>query len=603
MCRWMIARVSMPVLFVVLLILWSCSEDNPTQPKSLSDTTPPDTITNLKATYSTLNSVTLTWMAPGDDGNTGTAAQYDIRYALSAITEANWDSAFQDSSESAPKEAGAAETCTILDLLEDTDYYFAVKTADEESNWSALSNIVCRRTQPPDDGTPPAAITDLIASDPTARSVTLTWTAPGDDGTTGTAYRYNIRYSESLIDEANWASAIPVSGEPSPQSGGSVEHFIVPDLLANTGYYFAIKTCDEKLNYSDLSNVVHTSTTPCFGCWMPFGLGMTRADKIDPGVSTLAVNDRQLIAGGNFDYADGVPAHRVAAWDGNSWSPFGSGPIGDYGVNVAAPYEGNLLIGRGNDSGTLLPILKWNGGTWLAMGGLNGCIYALAPYDTLLIAGGFSVYRTGERIPIGIAAWNGSYWSDLGLSSGHGQSPVVFALAEYAGKLIAAGHFTNAGGVAVNSIAAWDGSSWSALGSGLMNGSYQGSISALAVYDGNLIAAGRFSTAGDSPAINIAAWNGSSWSPLGQESVAIDEGISALTVHKGRLIAGGNFTSIGSLTANYIAAWDGSTWSALGGGMNNTVSALTVYDDQLIAGGYFTAAGGYPANCIAIWKN
>ena len=67
---------------------------------------------------------------------------------------------------------------------------------------------------------PPAAITDLAASSPTEDSVTLTWTAPGDSGNTGTAASYDIRYSTAAITEANWAAATQVTGEPAPAVGG-----------------------------------------------------------------------------------------------------------------------------------------------------------------------------------------------------------------------------------------------------------------------------------------------------------------------------------------------------------------------------------------------
>ena len=50
-----------------------------------------------------------------------------------------------------------------------------------------------------------------------------------------------------------------------------------------------------------------------------------------------------------------------------------------------------------------------------------------------------------------------------------GMNGTVFALDNYGGNLIAAGAFTNAGGVSVNNIAQWNGTSWSALGSGMNN--------------------------------------------------------------------------------------------------------------------------------------
>ena len=52
-------------------------------------------------------------------------------------------------------------------------------------------------TVPTSDGTPPGAVTDLAVQDSSSHSVTLTWTAPGDDGTEGQAARYNLRRSRA----------------------------------------------------------------------------------------------------------------------------------------------------------------------------------------------------------------------------------------------------------------------------------------------------------------------------------------------------------------------------------------------------------------------
>jgi hypothetical protein len=112
-----------------------------------SDTNPPADIANLAASGATTTSVTLTWTAPGDDGNTGTASSYDIRYSAAAITNANWGSASQCSGEPAPQAAGADQTFTVTGLSPDTTYYFAIKTADEMPNWSGLSNMPSRKTE------------------------------------------------------------------------------------------------------------------------------------------------------------------------------------------------------------------------------------------------------------------------------------------------------------------------------------------------------------------------------------------------------------------------------------------------------------------------
>jgi len=204
------------------------------------------------------NSVTLNWTAPGDDGENGTAAEYDVRYSLSSITEANWDAATQATGEPTPQAAGATETFEITGLSPSTTYYFAIKAADEVPNWSAMSNVITKGTDA--EETPPATITDLSAGNPGQNSIDLSWTAPGDDGSTGTASEYDIRYSTSIITEVNWDAATQVSGEPSPQAAGSSESFSVTGLNPATTYYFGIKTADEVPNWSELSNVASAAT-------------------------------------------------------------------------------------------------------------------------------------------------------------------------------------------------------------------------------------------------------------------------------------------------------------------------------------------------------
>ncbi len=110
------------------------------------------------------------------------------------------------------------------------------------------------------DGTPPAAVTDLAVTGGTDTSLTLMWTAPGDDGNVGTASHYDIRYSTSAITAGNWGAATPCNGEPTPQAAGSAETFVVTPLSSGT-YHFALKTGDEVTNWSLLSNVP-SATTP-----------------------------------------------------------------------------------------------------------------------------------------------------------------------------------------------------------------------------------------------------------------------------------------------------------------------------------------------------
>jgi hypothetical protein len=107
----------------------------------------------------------------------------------------------------------------------------------------------------------PSVITNLAAGSPTTNSITLTWTAPGNNGITGTASQYDIRYSLSTIDNSNWASATQVTGEPLPKAFGLPETFIVSGLSPSKLYHFAIKTGDEVPNWSGLSNEAGATTS------------------------------------------------------------------------------------------------------------------------------------------------------------------------------------------------------------------------------------------------------------------------------------------------------------------------------------------------------
>lgn len=106
------------------------------------------------------------------------------------------------------------------------------------------------------DTTPPSRIIDLIAETGNLRgSIDLSWTAPGDDESSGTAAEYILKYATSgPITSANWASSTDILGEPAPNSASTTENFSIGGLIASQTYYFAIQSKDEADNLSDISN-------------------------------------------------------------------------------------------------------------------------------------------------------------------------------------------------------------------------------------------------------------------------------------------------------------------------------------------------------------
>jgi len=191
------------------------------------------------------------------------ASSYEVRYSTSPLSLGNFDSATLVAQGLSPKDPGQTETLTVTGLDPDSTYYFAVKVLDEVPNSWNISNVV-QATTLPLDLTPPEAVDDLAGAADIFR-VTLVWTAPVDDGGGAAgAYSYDIRYSQSSIDEGNWSAATPVADPPVPALAGQQESLVVEGLSANTEYYLAIKSADDAdpPNVSALSNVLHLTTLP-----------------------------------------------------------------------------------------------------------------------------------------------------------------------------------------------------------------------------------------------------------------------------------------------------------------------------------------------------
>ncbi len=336
----------------------------------------------------------------------------------------------------------------------------------------------------------------------------------------------------------------------------------------------------------------------------------------DSYVYATVVDDAgKLYIGGAFTNVGNVVANHIAQWDGSSWSPLGSGLNGVYPFVFALAVSGSDVYAGGNFTTAggrpANNIAKWDGGNWSALGsGLDSWMFALAVSGSDVYAGG-RFNTAGGNAATNIAKWNGSNWSALGSGIGPPAADpdyggVVNALVVSGSDVYAGGWFSTAGGSPANNIAKWDGSCWSALGSGLVGSDPFGSgspiepfVSALAVSGGDVYAVGEFFTAGGSTAKRIAKWDGSNWSGLssGPSASATSVAISGSDVY-----VGGIFKSADPNWAYHIVKWDGSSWTALGSEMNGPVLAVAISDSNVYVGGSFTTAGGGVGNRIAKWN-
>ncbi|WKZ66039.1 MAG: T9SS type A sorting domain-containing protein [Flavobacteriales bacterium] len=165
-------------------------------------------------------------------------------------------------------------------------------------------------------------------------------------------------------------------------------------------------------------------------------------------------------------------------------------------------------------------------------------------------------------------------WQPLGDGT-NGTVRVALPLSD--GRLLIAGDFTEAGGMAASGVAIWDGSAHQALGGGVM-----GTVACAVEHEGALYVGGS----GLSGAADLGKWNGTAW-----EFSTVFEGkaprVTALHVHNGALHAAGTIVGFAG-ESDGVMRWEGGQWQPVGSLLNGAVTALASHAGRLVAAGEFT---------------
>jgi len=170
---------------------------------------------------------------------------------------------------------------------------------------------------------------------------------------------------------------------------------------------------------------------------------------------------------------------------------------------------------------------------------------------------------------------------------GDGFDGTVNALANYNGNIIAGGSFGFSGSTVIENIASWNGSSWEVMASGL-----NGTVWDLVEYDGKLIATGSFELSGSTACNGIAMWDGTSWSAIGGSlEGGAGNGGRVLYVHETELFVGGDFDGAGGESSPNVAKWTGTEWVSLAGGAPAIVGSIAVFEDKLYIANKFSSTG------------
>lgn len=240
------------------------------------------------------DSVRLVWTAPGDDGNVGTATTYDLRMSLSPITLANWSSATPLAGLPNPTAAGTSQNYEVRGLTRGTTYYFAIRTADDASNWSGLSNVL--RWDWIIDTAPPAAPSNLQATKQ-GPDVQLSWNANTEPDLAGYSVYRSTSPSTGYTRLSGSLLSSPQFTDNNPPSGANV-------------VYYEVTASDFSGNESARSAAVSVQFSA--------GGGATALDAPYPNPSsgsvTFPVNVTGGTSGGQIEIVDAI-GHRVRSLD------------------------------------------------------------------------------------------------------------------------------------------------------------------------------------------------------------------------------------------------------------------------------------------------
>lgn len=350
--------------------------------------------------------------------------------------------------------------------------------------------------------------------------------------------------------------------------------------------------------------------------WLQPGAGVDRR-----AWAFLPQGDQRIVMGGTFDNIGIVPAGKVAAWDGESWSPLGQGFNG--GVRALVEFNGGIVAAGGFTEADGAPadhVAFWSGSQWLPMGeGLNRVVRALAVWEGVLYAGGefiatesqpfafLAKWDAGRQEWVGVVEVDGPVYALLGwdpVSGVQGPNALVFG-----------GDFDNVDGMPVRNIAAierFGGDFYFYEPAGGVNGTVLSLTRSIIDNEygdraRGFIAGGEFTRAGYS--LNIITnrvaefdlWD-FVWRPMGS---GVGGPVNSVYVHNPGdsqvVVVGGDFSTAGGQPALNIARFDSGAWSPMGDGLNNYVGAVSMFRGEVFATGQFSASGSLDAGRVARW--
>ncbi|MBI5573520.1 MAG: lamin tail domain-containing protein [Elusimicrobia bacterium] len=259
---------------------------------TVTESVPPAAISDLTALEGTNDGIVkLNWTSPGDDGVSGNlTGTFRIKYSsVSIISAGNFDAPSSSLAvvtvniSTGPLTPLTACTTTMYGLNPGTSYFFAIKTADDVSNWSvwnSSADVLTVNTSAycaANDQIPPAP-TNLVATQGN-QQITLTWTAVTGEPDLDFYRIYRDSWTYPTGNDFKVYASTPQNYQVFTDTG----------LTNNTTYMYKITVFDlgisslgySTANESAFSNIYSTypTTVPPKAALVYFSTGTTSPDN------------------------------------------------------------------------------------------------------------------------------------------------------------------------------------------------------------------------------------------------------------------------------------------------------------------------------------
>lgn len=331
---------------------------------------------------------------------------------------------------------------------------------------------------------------------------------------------------------------------------------------------------------------VRPGTSPCWNLAYFAGGSLAPVAEIGHGASaevyTLAAGNSTLVASGSFGAIANIWSPGAVFLANGVWSACAMGGLYDL------DWQGDRLLALRSDAPSVPSIHyayyqdgQWHQ-PWLFVDFGDYATSIAGFQDRVLVASGSTIYEiVGDAMALQYAS----------VPTG-----AVAVLERVGDILVAAGEFTEIGGVAARNVAFTTGEAWHPLGAGVPD-----EVCCIGVWRSHVVVVSRstFESA------TVSMFDDGQWRTIG-EITGSQTWSYALQEFDGRLYVGGRFAAVDGVPTMNLAAWDGAQWHRAIATMEpwySWINALAVHDGTLWIGGLFTAIDGVSDQNLACYRS